>query len=342
MPVKFKVDVGYKDVDGIRVAFSRFIDDLVREKAPSGILAINQRSYKSCGNPRHEHLFSWSASPDDLSFQRHGFVDRKSKDKNIRFADFEGAIDTLGSDNTSAVYRVTLPSGGLDRSKWAGRPSPPVLEAPNTGLLSTDEISGEYLYSTLCAEPYGCMCKSVTVVPHGPDAIETWSSQCIFAPPFLICPEVQGGAWAREGHGRTDTFGWWTFSADGTTTKDDKDDEVYKKRPGSQERAFQKVETRDLAGRWCGCTCIPFVLVWPFACLHCTRRKALNEDQYEELGCCCCLGLPQRVSETRTRRYVNGHATNGFVRDGGTPHDVHWHRDPGLAANGSWIAKKLC
>ena len=84
MPVKFKVDVGYKDVDGIRVAFSRFIDDLVREKAPSGILAINQRSYKSCGNPRHEHLFSWSAKPDDLSFQRHGFVDRKSKKKNTQ------------------------------------------------------------------------------------------------------------------------------------------------------------------------------------------------------------------------------------------------------------------
>ena len=32
MPVKFKVHEGYNDVDGIRVAFSRFIDDLVRER----------------------------------------------------------------------------------------------------------------------------------------------------------------------------------------------------------------------------------------------------------------------------------------------------------------------
>ena len=124
MPVKFKAKY-YGGDHFVRVVLGKLVDELVRNKAPSGILAINHRSYKECGSPRHEQLFSWSVSPDDLSFQRHGFADMKSRHKNIRFADFEGAIDTLGSDHKSAVYRVTLPSGGLDRSKWAGRPPPP-------------------------------------------------------------------------------------------------------------------------------------------------------------------------------------------------------------------------
>ena len=51
------------------------------------------------------------------------------------------------------------------------------------------------------------------------------------------------------------------------------------------------------------------------------------------------LPCPVVESETRTRRYVNGHATNGFVRDGGR--DVHWHRDPGCAGGGIFFAKKV-
>ena len=82
--------------------------------------------------------------------------------------------------------------------------------------------------------------------------------------------------------------------------------------------------------------------------LCCTRRKALNEDQYSESGLACALVLwvlPIPISDTRTRRYVNGYPTNGFdgycycVRE-----DTHWHRDPGCAAgaDGVFFAKKLC
>ena len=117
-------------------------------------------------------------------------------------------------------------------------------------------------------------------------------------------------------------------------------DGVYKKRPGSQKRAFQKVDARDLAGKWCGGACIPFVPFWPFTSLVCTRKKALNEDQYAESGLICCLALPIPFSGTRTRKYVNGHPTNGFVNDG-PPHEIHWHRDPGCAAGNSF-SKKLC
>ena len=110
-----------------------------------------------------------------------------------------------------------------------------------------------------------------------------------------------------------------TFSVDGTTSKG------FKKRPGSQKRSFQKVETRDLAGRWCGCCCSPFVPFWPFLSLFCTTKKALNEDQYSESVRCCVLGVPCPVeTTTRTRKYVNGHPTNGF--------DGTWYRDPGCAA----------
>ena len=136
-----------------------------------------------------------------------------------------------------------------------------------------------------------------------------------------------------------------TFSADGTVTNENGC--CYKKCPGSQKRSFQKVETRDLAGKWCGCLCGPFVPLWPLSCFYCTRKKALNEDQYAESGLACCLCLPCPISETRTRKYVNGHATNGFTgigprlsgRDGGR--DVHWHRDPGCAGGGIFFAKKV-
>ena len=132
-----------------------------------------------------------------------------------------------------------------------------------------------------------------------------------------------------------------TFSAGGTTS------EGFKKRPGSQKRAFHKVETRDLAGNWCGCQCWQVVPFWPLSPSLCTAKKALNEDQYEESGLCFILCLPCPVeTPTRTRRYVNGHATNGFARDGGDSIDVHWHRDPGCAGGSDasgcpFFAKKV-
>ena len=127
------------------------------------------------------------------------------------------------------------------------------------------------------------------------------------------------------------------FSADGTAKVESGG---YKKRPGSQKRTFQKVDARDLAGNWRGCGCVPFVPFWPFSFISCSRKTALNEDQYDEKGLCCCLALPLPcpvVSKTRTRMYVNGHPTNGF--DDGR--DVHWHRDPGCAGGGPIFAKKV-
>ena len=106
---------------------------------------------------------------------------------------------------------------------------------------------------------------------------------------------------------------------------------------------------------------------------------ALNEDQYEESGwsfMICPPFLPCPISETRTRRYVNGHPTNGFAKDGGIDwwcctlllhllcigpsharkcgggdlDDIDWYHDPGYARKEgedvvmgiSRFAKKLC
>ena len=137
-----------------------------------------------------------------------------------------------------------------------------------------------------------------------------------------------------------------TFSADGMAKQGWNPvlDCGYKKRQTSQKRTFQKVDARDLAGKWRGCQCFPLVPFWLFAFISCTTKKALNEDQYEEKGLCCFLCLPCPVSETHTRIYVNGHATNGFAKDPGAPHDVPnhdilWYRDPGCAG-GLTFAKK--
>ena len=172
----------------------------------------------------------------------------------------------------------------------------------------------------------------MTVVPHGPDAIEAWSTCFLF--PFG--PMTQGGVRPRDPG--TNAFRHWldpnpanvmTFSADGTASGG------FKKRPDSQKRAFQKVETRDLAGDWRGCACIPLMPLWQFSIIFCTKKKAINQDRYEESGRGFVLGLPLPVeTTTRTRKYVNGHPTNGFAKDGGShPMDVLWYRDPGCAGD---------
>ena len=137
----------------------------------------------------------------------------------------------------------------------------------------------------------------------------------------------------------TNQFDWMTFSADGTSSGG------FIKRPDSQKRAFQKVETRDLAGKWCGCWCNPFCFA--LSCFYCTTKRALNEDQYEEEGCYCPTHPPFLLCPvgptTHTRKYVNGHATNGFADNSGgdvKTGDVHWHRDPGCAGKNSFFAKK--
>ena len=177
----------------------------------------------------------------------------------------------------------------------------------------------------------------MTVVPLGADTIETWRTGCVFFPPF-IGPTAEGAV--RTRNPGTNAFlnpqnpdpnsNLMTFSADGTASG------CYKKRQTSQKRAFQKVETRDLAGKWSGCVCIPIVL-WPLSYIFYTTKKALNEDQYDESGRCCwlCLPLPYFAGGTRTRIYVNGHPTNEFDDGIGI-----WYRDPGCALGGLKFAKK--
>ena len=207
------------------------------------------------------------------------------------------------------------------------------------GLLSTEEISGDYC---CCFFPF--FCNSMTVVPHGPDMIETWHAGCLFLPCWAAIGPI-AEVEVRTRNSGTNAFRHWqhkenvmTFSADGTASG------CYKKRPGSQKRTFQKVDARDLAGDWRGCFCIPIVLLWPFSPILCTTKKAFNKDQYAESGLDCRLALPfpfSVESTTRTRRYVNGYPTNWFAKDGGDPRDVHWHRDPGCAGSDCFFAKKV-
>ncbi|CAH0372232.1 unnamed protein product [Pelagomonas calceolata] len=394
MPIKMRGDV--------RVALVKLVDELVQNGASSGILAI--RGW----------YISWSASPDDTSYQRHGVYEsrepageagateaddevarlkkalaaaealkraaeeaKRRAENATRFADFEGVTLPSGGEcewrvdgdyvyrfgGFMSVYRVTLPSGGLDPDKWAGRPPPLAPADLYTGprsdrLLSTGEISGEYsapCEGRECCKCDNCeICRLMTVVPLGADVIETWSTSCLFCkcppgePVYFLGPIVAGEVRTRDPG--TNAFGGMTFSARGTASGG------YKKRPGSQKRTFQKVETRDLAGTWCGCLCIP-KCNWVFTTfLFCTRKKALDEDRYEESGLGCALGLPIPISGTRTRVYVNGLPTNRF--DGGYDccgkYIIHRYRDPGCAGgadfsrghppagSSSFFAKKLC
>ena len=229
-------------------------------------------------------------------------------------------------------------------------------------LVSTDEISGDYRGSC-----FGSLCTSMTVEPLGADLIEVRKSYCFFVPPLCVGPYVEGDVWIRNPD--TNAFRHWqdpdpestnvmTFSADGTARKPGGGVNGYKKRPGSQKRAFQKVETRDLEGCWCSCCCLPFLGAWPFSLCLCTTKKALNEDQYEEWGCGCSLVppfivLPRRDDPgragpyTRTRFYANGHPTNWFY-DGinivpSQMNFIRWYSDASCGYSEEGVfSKKLC
>ena len=350
MPVKLKKSK--RDSHrGARIAFGRLVDELMQKNAPSGILAIS--GWNVTG-------FSWSASPDDTSYQRHGFIGMKSSQRqNIRFPDFDGAIDVFGGpgDNKIAVYRVTLPSRGLDADKWVGRPPPLAPEDLHTGprddgLLSTGEISGEYFSMFQLFRCYN----SMTVMARGPDVIETWRSGVMCAPWLAVIGPMAEAAVLTRKPG-TNKFGEETFWADGRVTETNTEHGEmiqYRKRPHSRKRAFRKVETRDLAGTWCGCCCSPCIPLWPLSCFYWTRKKALDEDRYAESGLRCGLCPWWSIcSETYTRTYHDGgggrsYPTNGFgledeitcIEGGCCPIASTYYRNSGYAAGGCLFAKK--
>ena len=174
----------FEDLSVARTAFGRLVDELMQKEAPSGLFAISTRNGPFRGQQRVRLWgFSWSTSPEDTTYQRHGAVDEVRLEaqlaaaeakKSMAFADFEGVVDDLRDEDQITVYRVTLPSGGLDPDKWVGRPPPPAPEDLYTGprsdgLLSTEEISGDYSAACICAGVCPIICNSMTVVPHGPE-----------------------------------------------------------------------------------------------------------------------------------------------------------------------------
>ena len=249
--------------------------------------------------------------------------------ENIRFADFEGVVDDWGEINQNmAVYRVTLPRGGL-RGKWAGRPPPLAPEDLYTGprsdgLLSTDDVSGEYC---CCCFPFAC--SSITVTPMGADMIETLKHNSVLcfpcgtfdAQPNDIKTRKPGtnvffhkGPWSSYyddmdfSEATSCCIPSWSFHPCGDNWG------AYLR--CSKGRQFHKVETKDIAGTWFSYTCM-WVAYLALVKIACTTKKALNEDEYEESGwsfviCPPCPPCP--ISETLTRRYVNGHPTNAFNR----------------------------
>ena len=235
MPIK--LEAGSDTETMVRGALCKLVDELVQTNASSGTLAISFWTLISNHDEDAAPIsysygaVSWSASPDDTSYQRHGALDeagrlkaqlaaveaKKRGQRKIRFADFEGVIDDEGVEDQIAVYRVTLPSRGLDPDEWVGRPPPPAPEDIYTGprrdgLLSTEEISGEY-FAPGCF--VGDICNSMTVVPHGPDTIETWRTGCLFCP----CPLFLRSGRLRKARSGRATRAPMRFVPRGTQTR---------------------------------------------------------------------------------------------------------------------------
>jgi len=284
-------------------------------------------------------------------------------------------IEQAAGEAMPEVMERAAPAKGPTRGsvEATGKENRPPSPAPTDllpgydGLVSTDDISGDY--STSC---FGWLCTSMTVEPLGADLIEVRKSHW-FCLPLCIGPSVDGDVWIRNPN--TNAFrrledrnlenqdphniSGATFSADGTATaRLCFQDVSYQKKAVSQKRTFQKVDTGDLAGTWCSCIYSPCVPLWFLLGCLCTTKKALNQDQYVESGCGCHLFppfimLPRRDDpgragpNTRTRFYANGHPTNGFY-DGINMlptqlNFIRWYSDASCGYSEVGVfSKKLC
>ena len=197
------------------------------------------------------------------------------------------------------------------------------------GLLSTDEISGHY---NCCCFPMGC--GSTSVVPHGPDVIEQWGWCCgLF--PLCIGGEV------RIRNPGTNNFRHWkdpnnvtTFTPGGASNGPSSLCKTGSRTP----LAFQLVDTKDIEGPWC-CCC--WMLIHPaLTGWSCFRKAALDKDKLNHSGCAWIGPLPLiPFNEVRTRLYVNGHPTNGFIHPT-DPNNIDWYRDSGCVGNGCSFSRK--
>jgi hypothetical protein len=208
---------------------------------------------------------------------------------------------------------------------------------PQNGLLSTDEISGEYTGCSLVG------CGTTTIVPHGPDLIELWHEWCLWCPcgldllilgPLASClfgiPKAFGPYMAGEVRRRRAGTNNFALEVHDGKTDDCCPDNNYamaftasgtvsgsllslRKRPNS-EQVFQKVATQDIAGEWVSTCCC-----WIPACFY-ERYSTVDEDRFARAcAVCCCIGACRVASalwsnlngsaSTATRRMVSAPAS---------------------------------
>ena len=335
-----KKDISYSQ--RVPFVFEKMVETLVQDGASSGILAFG------------DGKTTWSASPDYLKHQRDSSQGGEEQGDQLAktrlFADFEGSVGDKGDADTIAMYRVTLPPGGLDPDKWVCRPPPLAPEELYTGprsdgLLSTDEISGEYCVpGCLSCTKTGCC---MIVVPLGANTIETSTCGCCCFPPFSFGPtcgydryqpiQTRKPGTNEFGPNRVKGTGRMTFSADGRVSGAPFSGADGYKRSQPCWGDGRKVVAKDFEGNWIGCQWFPlgFPLCLPWSSIFWSTKKALNQDQYEESGGCLFLlwlPLPLSLPSRRyTRRYVKGHPTNGF--DSGGNFGLRWYRGPGCEAH---------
>ena len=191
------------------------------------------------------------------------------------------------------------------------------------GLLSTDEISGNYC---CCCFPMGF--GATSVFPHGPDVIEQWG-WCWFT---TLCI----GGEVRIRNPGTNSFRHWKDPNNVTTfTRGQACNGLSCLcRTGSRRPlAFQLVDTKEIEGCWC-CVCWMHTIAW-----SCFQKAAVDKDKLNHSGCAWILLLPLLpFNEVRTRLYVNGHPTNGFY--GPDPNNIDWYRDGGCVGNGPSCSTK--
>ena len=312
MPVKMMVEEC-----NVRLAFSKFVDELVQNGAPSGTFVMTKAG--SC------RYVSWSASPEDKSYQRHGFAGMAPQgiiDSRLVLVR-QGSPNVLRFDHWQALQ--------------AGGAAPLTCHASNPG---NGGIGKMY-----------------------PEERRYWGrryteSKCVAARDACSVQLVQGKFLKRVDANLVHDVAFWKFH-EGTAVNwvgGGSDSRTYLNGGGRDFRVnpdgsiclvnhphlclgvidFENqapfegmISAKSIAGAWI-CCCFPLM------CTALFNKTADGDHKIVHSGCLLNLCIPF----TEPRQRVPG--TNGFVKSDGTdPTNVDYYTSPNCVWNGPSCSCKL-
>ena len=306
----------------VRPAFSKFVDELVQNGAPSGTFVMTSFNSSALRPPFY---VSWSASPEDKSYQRHGFAGMAPQgiiDSRLVLVR-QGSPNVLRFDHWQALQ--------------AGGAAPLTCHASNPGNGGIGKMYPEerrfqewrYTESKCVAAQDACRVQLV----QG-KFLKRVDADLVLDVAFWKFHEGTAVNWVGGGsHDRTYLHGGgrdFRVNSDGTICLVNHPHLCLGVIDFENQAPFEgMISAKSIAGAWI-CCCFPLM------CTALFNKTADGDHKIVHSGCLLNLCIPF----TEPRQRVPG--TNGFVKSDGTdPTNVDYYTSPNCVWNGPSCSCKL-